>query len=127
MKPDTKIRVVRVGDTAPSDLSPTPPPKKAAARRKSMRTYPRGVLKKTQKIRPVRNPTKAPPRRNGTLRILTEKGIDQRRKRIETTVRNLPDSKVKETLEKSGYKVKNPKIAREILKGGMEAGFLSPA
>jgi hypothetical protein len=122
-----KIKVVRVGSTAPSDLTPAPAPKQTAARRKTMKTYPRGVLKKTAKIRPIRNPTKAPPRRNGTLRILTEKGIEQRRRRIETTVRNLPDTKVKETLEKSGYKVKNPKIAREILKGGMEAGFLSPA
>lgn len=123
MKSD-QIRVVRVGETAPSDL-PLPPPKKAG--RKTMKTFPRGVLKKTQKIRPTRNPTKAPPRRKGTLRILTEKGIEHRRKRIETTVRSLPDAKVKEALEKSGYKVKNPKIAREILKGGMEAGFLSPA
>lgn len=119
-----RIKVVRVGSLPAS--SPPPGPKKAAAR-KTMKTYPRGVLKKTAKIRPTRNPTKAPPRRNGTLRILTEKGIEQRRRRIETTVRNLPDSKVKETLEKSGYKVKNSKIAREILKGGMEAGFLSPA
>jgi hypothetical protein len=118
-----KIKVVRVGAMVSSDVTPTP--KKAG--RKTMKTYPRGVLKKTAKIRATRNPTKAPPRRNGTLRILTEKGIEQRRKRIETTVRNLPDAKVKETLEKSGYKVKNPKIAREILKGGMEAGFLSPA
>ena len=122
MKSD--IRVVRVDREAPSDLSP-PTPKKAG--RKTMKTFPRGVLKKTAKIRPTRNPTKAPPRRKGTLRILTDKGIEHRRKRIETTVRNLPDAKVKETLEKSGFKVKNPKIAREILKGGMEAGFLSPA
>lgn len=121
-----KIKVVRVGAMAPSDLT-APAPKQTAARRKTMKTYPRGVLKKTAKIRATRNPTKAPPRRNGTLRILTETGIEQRRKRIEKTVRNLPDQKVKETLEKSGYKVKNPKIAREILKGGMEAGFLSPA
>ena len=125
MKSSDQIRVVRVGDTAPSDLSP--PASKPGGRKKTMKTFPRGVLKKTQKIRPVRNPTKAPPRRKGTLRILTDKGIEHRRKRIETTVRNLPDAKVKETLEKSGFKVKNPKIAREILKGGMEAGFLSPA
>lgn len=116
-----KMKIVKVGDTAAM-----PVPAKAG-RKRSMRTFPRGVLKKTQKIRPVRDPAKAPPRRKGTLRILTDKGIEHRRKRIETTVRNLPDSKVKETLQKAGYTVKNPKIAREILKGGMEAGFLSPA
>jgi hypothetical protein len=121
MKADEKYRVVRVGSIAPSDLSP---PK---AGRKTMKTFPKGVLKKTAKIRPTRNPTKAPPRRKGTLRILTDKGVEHRRKRIDTTVRNLPDAKVKETLQKAGYTVKNPTIAREILKGGMEAGFLSPA
>ena len=119
------MRIVKVGQ----DSAPLPPVKKAG--RKSMRTFPRGVLKKTQKVRPVRDPAKAPPtqagKRKKTLRILTDKGVEHRRKRIEATVRNLPDAKVKESLEKSGFKVKNAKIAREILKGGMEAGFISPA
>jgi hypothetical protein len=78
-------------------------------------------------IVPVKDPTKAPPVRKGTLRILTKKGADLRRKTIKQTVKNMNDGTVRSALKKSNITV-NPKtpthIAREILEGGMEAGMI---
>jgi hypothetical protein len=120
-----KVKIVKVGDTAPIR------PVVGMGRKKSMRTYPRGVLKggKTlkAKIEGVRDPAKSPPVRKSTLKILTEKGAEVRRKRIRKTVRTMPDSKVRNVLKASGLPVSNQtpiNLARDILEGGMEAGMI---
>jgi hypothetical protein len=104
-----------------------------AGRHKSMKTFPRGVMKGTRKrggkepIVGVKDPARPPPVRKGTLRILTDKGAKARRKTIKQTVQNMSDAKVREHLKGSGIAV-NPKtppqLAREILEGGMEAGMI---
>ena len=121
------MKIVKVG----SSLAPPPPSNKptGSKRKKSMKTFPRGVLKRTsrQPIVPVRDPARAPPARRGTLRILTERGAEKHRKRIKKTVRTMPDSKVRETLQKAGLSVSAkapPQVAREILESGMEAGMI---
>lgn len=79
------------------------------------------------KIEAVRDPAKSPPVRKSTLRILTDKGIERRRKHISKTVRAMPDEKVRHLLETSGLRVSKqtpPKLAKEILEGGMEAGMI---
>lgn len=108
-------------------------PVPTAGRHKSMKTFPRGVMKGTRKrggkepIVGVKDPAKPPPVRKGTLRILTDKGAKMRRKTIKQTVQSMSDSKVREHLRGSGIAV-NPKtppqLAREILEGGMEAGMI---
>lgn len=125
-----KVKIVKVGS------EPPPPPtggKKKVKAKKSMKTYPHGVLKggrtarQKVKIEPVRDPAKAPPVRKSTLRILTEKGAERRRTDIKHTVRNMPIHRVRETLQKAGVPVSNkapPEIARDILEGGMEAGMI---
>lgn len=121
------MKIVKVGADAP----PPPPThggkkKHQQTKRKSMRTYPRGVLK-GGKIEPVRDPAKSPPTRKSTLKILTEKGEEHRRKKIRKTVRAMPDQKVRQILKASGLPVSDktpPSIAKEILEGGMEAGMI---
>ena len=108
-------------------------PPKVAGRHKSMKTYPRGVMKGTRTrkggsdIVGVKDPAKPPPSRKGTLRILTDKGAKLRRKTIKQNVQSMTDGKVRDVLKKSNISV-NPKtpphIAREILEGGMEAGMI---
>jgi hypothetical protein len=126
-----KVKIVKVG----AESSPPPAPVKSTGgkKKKSMKTYPHGVLKggKTAKqkvkIEGVRDPAKAPPVRKSTLRILTEKGAEHRRKQIKHTVRNMPIHRVRETLQKAGVPVSSkapPEIARDILEGGMEAGMI---
>lgn len=96
------------------------------SKRKSMKTFPRGVLK-GGKIEPTRDPAKSPPTRKSTLKILTEKGEEQRRRKIRKTVRAMPDHKVRQLLKASGMSISDktpPTIAKEILEGGMEAGMI---
>ena len=92
-----------------------------------------GVLKggKTARTKPkiegVRDPARSPPVRRTTLKILTDKGAEKRRKRIAKTVRSMPDQKVRHILKASGLPVSDktpPHIAKEILEGGMEAGMI---
>jgi hypothetical protein len=131
-----EFKVVKIGNTS----SPTPPPKVAGkkvtkprqTRRKSMKTYPRGIIKgsraRSAKFEAVRDPAKPPPMsKASTLRILTEKGAEHKRQSIRKTVRNMSDGKVKQTLRASGYPVSDktpPEIARQILEGGVEAGMI---
>lgn len=121
------VRIVKVGGTTPAPM----PTKK---HKKSMRTFPRGVLKKGGKtvkgkvhIEGVRDPAKPPPVRKSTLRILTDKGAAHRRDHIRKTVRNMPDDKVRQVLKASGIALSPktpPTLAKEILEGGMEAGMI---
>jgi hypothetical protein len=109
---------------------------KPVARHKSMRTFPHGVMKGTRSrsrggatsgIVPVKDPAKPPPVRKGTLRILTKKGAETRRKTIKQSVKSLSDGDVRIALKKANINV-NPKtpahLARELLEGGMEAGMI---
>jgi hypothetical protein len=123
------VKIVKVGGEVPTP-KPTPEPAKptSGGRKKSMRTFPRGILKK-HTIKAVRDPAKAPPlkKTKGTLRILTEKGVHLRRQNIKKTIRNMPDAKVRETLKKAGMPISSrtpPDLAKEILEGGMEAGMI---
>jgi hypothetical protein len=122
----SQYKIQKVGQ---EDTSPAPPSPSKAGRKKSMRTFPRGILRTT--VKGVRDPAKAPPIRKsamrGTLRIMTERGIEKRRKHIKKTVRNMPDRRVRDELKKAGMAVseKTPAhIAKEILEGGMEAGMI---
>jgi len=108
------------------------PEAKRPVHHKSMRTYPRGAMKGTRSrggggIVPVKDPARPPPVRKGTLRILTKKGAEARRKTIKKTVSEMNDGVVRASLKKSNINI-NPKtpanIAREILEGGMEAGMI---
>lgn len=129
-----EFKVVKIGNTPPP--SPKVAGKKMTkprqTRRKSMKTYPRGIIKgsraKSTKFEAVRDPAKPPPmKKSSTLRILTEKGVEHKRQSIRKTVRNMSDGKVKQTLRASGYPVSDktpPEIARQILEGGVEAGMI---
>lgn len=102
-------------------------------RKATMKTYPKGVLKKTAKIKPVRDPAKAPPFKKGvrkhSVRVLTEKGIESRRKTIRNKIKSMKDDEVRERLRRAKVS-HNPKtpphVLRDILEGGMEAGMISP-
>ena len=120
------VKIVKVGGEIPG--AKESPKTTSAGRKKSMKTFPRGILKK-HTIKAVRDPARAPPlkKSKGTLRIMTEKGVHMRRQNIKKTVRNMPDAKVRETLKKAGMPVsqKTPiALAKDILEGGMEAGMI---
>lgn len=99
-------------------------------KRRTLKTFPRGILK-TAKIRPVSDPAKHPPVKKGskkhTIRLLSDSTVAHRRKTIKKRVSKMSDSKVRELAMKSGLSKGNapPKLLREIVEGGMIAGFIS--
>jgi hypothetical protein len=124
------IKIVKVGETPAQQASSRP-----KSVRKTMRTYPRGIMKKggaapPKGIKGVSDPAKSPPiaaGRKSTLRILTEKGAAKRRETIHKKVKSMPIGAVRETLRRSGLPISEktpPHIAKEILEGGMEAGMI---
>jgi len=139
--PVDSVKIVKVGGSAPAPAPTTTPtpsqPLAVGATRKRGEPGHRnkqpkhGVLKggKTAraKIHAVRDPAKPPPSRKSTLKILTEKGAEKRRKNIRKTIRSMPENKMRHMLKAAGLPVsdKTPKhIAEEILAGGMEAGMI---
>ena len=124
-----KLVITKVGDTLP----PPPPPTGAGKKHKTMKTFPRGVLKhKTLKIKAVSDPAKPPPlkksMRNHTIRLITDKGETRHRKTIKRRISKMTDKQVDEMVIKHKLlKSPNtpPKLKREMLKGAMLAGFIS--
>ena len=101
-------------------------------RKKSLKTFPRGILKTAKvKIKPVSDPAKHPPlkkfMKKHTIRLLTDSGVQHRRKTIKHKIDKMPDSKVKELVVKAGLSKGNgpPSLLRQILEGGMLSGFVS--
>lgn len=126
------IRIVKVGGKAAPPPSVAPKPS-APKHKKSMKTYPRGVLRrggKTERVKidAVRDPAKPPPSRKSTLRILTKAGAEKRRERIRETIRHMPNDKIKHKLKAAGIPVSDKapeELKKEILASGMEAGMIS--
>jgi len=131
-------KIVKVGGTEPAPVPKPAEPKPEvkpilkAGKKKSMKTFPRGVLKKTLKVRPVSDPARPPPfkksSRKHTIRLFTDKGESRRRKTIKKKVSKMSDRKVDELVQKHNL-LKNsetpPRIKREMLSGAMMAGFIS--
>jgi hypothetical protein len=122
-----EFKIVKVGDTAPPTKS-----KKEKKRFTTHKTYPRSILKTAKnKVKPVKNPSKPPPtRKHGKtrLRILTDTGVKNRHKTIHNKVKHMKDEDIRKTLRKSGLPISDktpPHIAKEILKGGLEAGIIN--
>lgn len=99
-------------------------------KRKTVKTYPRGILK-TAKIKPVSDPARHPPIKKGskkhTIRLLTDGGVAQRRKTIKKKLSKMSDSKIREIAMKAGLSKGNAPAAlvRETVEGAMIAGFIS--
>ena len=128
------VNIIKVGATPKSvSIEPSAPVAAARPSRKSMKTFPKGVLKKTAKIKPVRDPARAPPFKKGvrkhTVRVLTESGIESRRRTIRHAIKSMRDDEVRAKLKRSGVSHNSktpPHVLRDILEGGMEAGMISP-
>ena len=131
------VKITKVYEEAPSMSGvSTEESVPTAGKRKSLKTYPRGILKTVKNkplvLKPVSDPAKSPPVKKSmkkhTIRILTDKGIRHHRKTIKQKVSKMSDEKVKTLVSKAGI-LKNPStpvsVMREMLEGGMMAGFIS--
>lgn len=102
---------------------------------KTMKTFPRGVLKTAKNkhsIKPVSDPAKPPPlkktMKKHVIQLITDKGVRRHRKTLRKQISKMSNEKVKELVVKHGL-LKNPNtppsIMREMLEGGAIAGFVS--
>ena len=105
---------------------PEKPQRKTTA--KNMKTFPKSALRKTaRKIEGVRDPAIGPPFRKG-IRILTSEGELQKRKKIQKTLRNMPERVMRERLKAAKMDVGSkapPGLVKLILESGAEAGMVS--
>jgi hypothetical protein len=115
-----KVVITKVGDTPPPAAAP-----KTAGRRKTQRTYPRGILK-------VKDPAKSPPlkktARKHTIQIMTEKGARRHRRTVHRKVAGMSNDRIKVLVDKHGLlKNKNTPVSlmRDMVEGGAIAGFIS--
>jgi hypothetical protein len=134
---DEKVVITKMGsDPSPAKIpvKPIEDPKLEGGkkRKKSLKTFPRGILKTAKlKIKPVADPAKHPPLKKSmtkrTIRLLTDKNINDRRKTIKQKVQKLKDEKVRELVIKHKLSKGNgpPSLLRQILEGGMLSGFVS--
>jgi hypothetical protein len=105
-------------------------PRKISA--KAHRTYPVGVMKGTRQTRkarlePTNNPSKSPPFRRGTLRVLTAQGQRDQEQRANEATSGLSVDQMRVQLAKSGHAVsKNAPhaLVAEIHKAANLGGFL---
>ena len=121
-----KIKIVKLDQVAE-------PIMKTPKRAKSMKTFPRGVIKRTTaKTIPVSDPAKPPPLKKGmrrhTIRLFTPLGEKRRQKTIKQRVSKMSDKQVTALITKHDL-LKNAttpsRIKREMLAGAMLAGFIS--
>jgi hypothetical protein len=110
---------------------PKPPP---TSGRRSLKTFPKGILKKTArlKLKGVSDPAKSPPLKQGmrkhTLRMFTSKGLSKHRKTLKQKIKNMNPEQIDAVLKGSSLKLgsETPKnIKDQILENAISAGFIS--
>jgi hypothetical protein len=99
-----------------------------AKRNKTMKTFPKSILK----LKGVTDPTRSPPLKKSstrrTIRLLTDIGAKRHRKMVRKTIRRMSDEKVRQTIKRAGLLMsdKSPmSLLRETLEGGMISGIIS--
>jgi len=98
--------------------------------RRSTKTFPRGILRKTAKIVPSKNPSKAPATRKRSVKLMTEKGLENARKTAKAKAAKMDIALIRKKLvEKkiiAGEK-KNvpPSVLRVLYADSVGAGLLS--
>lgn len=135
---DAPVKITKVGgDDKPSkiekELVSTYKPIEVGGKKKpkTLKTFPRGILKKTAKIKPVADPARHPPLKKGmkkhTIRLLSDSSVSHRRKTIKHKISKMSDAKVREVAVRSGLSKGNapPALLRKMVEGGMMAGFIS--
>jgi hypothetical protein len=99
-------------------------------RRRSSKTFPRGILRKTAKIRPTGNPSKAPPTRKKSIKLMTEGGIEKARRTAKAKAARMDIALIrKKLIEKKiiGGEKKDipPAVLRTLYADSVGAGLLS--
>jgi hypothetical protein len=107
---------------------------KRKVHRRSVKTFPRGILRKTAKIHPTKNPSKAPPTsgtRKRSVKLMMESGVEKARKTAKAKAAHMDIALIRKKLvEKKiigGDTKKNipPTVLRTLYADSVGAGLLS--
>jgi hypothetical protein len=99
-------------------------------KRKMTRTFPRGILRKTQKIIPLRNPSKAPPTRKRAVLLVSEKKLKEARKTAKnkaakTDIGTIRKKLIEKKIISSEKKNIPPAVLRILYTDAVGAGLMS--
>jgi len=133
---DEKVVITKMGSEpspAKTPVKPIEDPKLEGGKKKrQVKTFPRGILKTAKiKIKPVVDPARRPPLKRSmtkrTIRLLTDKNVNDHRKSIKQKIHKLNDDTVRELVIKHKLSRGNgpTSLLRQILEGGMLSGFVS--
>lgn len=99
-------------------------------RRRSTKTFPRGILRKTAKIHPSKNPSKAPPTRKRSVKLMMEGGIEKARKTArakatKTDIGTIRKRLIEKKIISAEKKNIPPAVLRTLYADSVGAGLLS--
>ena len=126
--PSTRVSVI-TAPTPPVGM-PSGPGFGGRRHRRSTRTFPKGILRKTAKIVPDKNPSKSPATRKRSVKLMTERGLEKARKTAKAKAAKMDISLIRKKLvEKKiiGGVKKNipPAVLRVLYADSVGAGLLS--
>jgi hypothetical protein len=106
-----------------------PPLTVGGQRKKHTRTFPKGILRRTSRILPSRNPSKAPPTRK-SVKIMTDRGIEKARKTardraMKTDIATIRKKLIKKKIISAGKKNIPITVLRKLYTDSVGAGLLS--
>jgi hypothetical protein len=133
------IVVTKVGDTSSPVIKEVPKPKEGSAKRPSVDHHKttlkkplKSILKKSMKIKDVRDPAKSPPLKPGmhkhTLKMFTSKGHKKFKKTLKKKLSMMKKPELDRLAQQSNLKLNPntpPEIAKKILSSAITAGFVS--
>lgn len=127
---DPTTRTHPITNPLPPQGMPSGPGVGGRRHRRSTKTFPKGILRKTAKIVPSKNPSKAPPTRKRSVKLMTERGLDKARKTARAKAAKLDIATIRKKLvEKKiiGGEKKNipPSVLRVLYADSVGAGLLS--
>ena len=124
---DTKtVKITKVGSSPPPSI-PTKKEENVGGKKPL-----KSILKKTQRIKDVKDPAKSTPLKPGmkkhTLKLLTSKGHKKLKKTLKKKLHKLKKSELDKLVQDSNMKLNPntpPEIARKIVSNAISAGFVS--
>ena len=99
-------------------------------KKRATKTFPRGILRKTHKIVPSKNPSKTPPTRKRSVLIVSEKKIKEARKSAKqraakTDIGTIRKKLIEKKIISSEKKNVPPAVLRTLYSDSVAAGLMS--
>jgi len=98
--------------------------------RRSTKTFPKGILRRTAKIVADRNPSKAPATRKRSVKLMTERGLEKARKTAKAKAAKMDIALIRKKLVErkiigGDKKTIPPAVLRVLYADSVGAGLLS--